>query len=118
MNKKKTKLYLYNSCPNKEELYKDLGSLLTNYQLNIWGLPLVTSKLKDSHCSTLLEKVQKQLEVWQWRLLLFSGRLEYLRSIIFSYQYYWSVAFQLFMKTILKIERMIAIFLGRRHPLN
>lgn len=89
------------------------GVTLGQLHVKYLGIPLGTSKLRHNHCSFLIGKVQKKLQVWQWRLLSFAGKLELLRNVIYSYQYYWSTTFQLLVKTILKIERRMAIFLWK-----
>lgn len=64
--------------------------------------------------------LKKKLKVWQWRLFSFSGRLKLFKSVIFSDQYYWSVEFQLQIKTMLKTEQMMASFLWKEdtHAIN
>jgi len=59
----------------------------------------------------LNEKILNQLESWKSNHLSFTGRLEFLIPVIYSYQYYLTAAFQVPMKTIHKLEGLMSSFL-------
>ncbi|XP_038993415.1 uncharacterized protein LOC120117178 [Hibiscus syriacus] len=62
-----------------------LGQLPVRYL----GIPLVTRKLSSKDCSALLVKIKGRIDNWSSRKLSFGGRLQLVKSVIFSIFGYW-----------------------------
>ncbi|XP_039047469.1 uncharacterized protein LOC120187962 [Hibiscus syriacus] len=54
------------------------------------GVPLVTQKLTSRDCSALLIKIKSRIDVWSSMHLSFGGRLQLVKSVLFSIFGYWS----------------------------
>lgn len=59
-----------------------------NLPIRYLGLPLLEKKLKHSHFSALIESIRERVDCWKSKFLSFAGRLELIRSVLYSIQYF------------------------------
>ncbi|KAK1299943.1 putative ribonuclease H protein [Acorus calamus] len=83
------------------------GSLPVRYL----GLPLTNKPLKHVTCLPLLEKVRRRIEGWKGHLLSFAGRVELAKTVLNSFQIFWSSAFLLPQKTSNFLEKLFRSFI-------
>lgn len=59
------------------------------------GVPLISSKLSINDCVPLVEKITSRINFWTSLLLSLAGRMQLIRSVLLSIQFYWSNHFVL-----------------------
>lgn len=74
------------------------------------GLPLISGKLNSRDCLPLVLKLCRRIEVWTCRFLSFAGRLQLIKSVLFSIQGYWSAYLFLPKGVLKKIQGILANF--------
>ena len=84
-----------------------LGSLPVRYL----GVPLISTKLSSSDCRILLEKIVARIKNWIAKHLSYGGRLQLIKSVLFSLQIYWMGLFILPKKIINKVDQLLRSFL-------
>ncbi|KAL8110069.1 hypothetical protein AgCh_025974 [Apium graveolens] len=57
------------------------------------GVPLIIKKLSKRDCQTLMDKILLRIHSWTNHFLAYSGRLQLIKSVLFSIQAYWSAHF-------------------------
>ena len=98
------------------------GSLCNNIMDNIdiheaslpvryLGVPLISTRLTHTDCLPLVERITSRITLWTSSSLTYAGRLQLIKSVLFSIQVYWSSIFILPCATTKKIESILAAFL-------
>ncbi|XP_039005550.1 uncharacterized protein LOC120132944 [Hibiscus syriacus] len=82
------------------------GSLPVRYL----GIPLVTRKLTEKYCAVLIDKIKQRLHHWSNRDLSYAGRLELIRSVLFSVSNYWYRHLILPHSILLKVDQLCSRF--------
>lgn len=82
------------------------------------GVPLITSRLRHSDCRPLLERILSRIRLWTSASLTYAGRLQLIKSVLFSIQVYWSSMFLLPQATARRIESFLAAFLWKGTSLS
>ena len=85
------------------------GTLLVNYL----GVPMISSRLTHQNCLQLLERILSRIKLWTSTSLTYAGRLQLIKSTLFSMQVYWSSMFILPTSIIRNIESSLAAFLWK-----
>lgn len=80
------------------------------------GVPLTSKKLRKQDYQPLLDRISKRLESWTIRHLSFAGRLQLIKSVIYSTITFWASIFLLPNQCLAEIERMCSGFLWRGVP--
>lgn len=75
------------------------------------GIPLSTKRISMSQCQPLVDKILGRITSWTARYLSYAGRLQLIKTVLFSIQIYWSHIFVLPKKLIKKIEAVCRTFL-------
>ncbi|KAK1301969.1 hypothetical protein QJS10_CPB12g01036 [Acorus calamus] len=75
------------------------------------GLPLLAGNLSNAACAPLVDKVQRRLQTWTGLYLSKAGRMELIKTILFSFSHYWTAGFALPKKTIKTIHKILRRFL-------
>ncbi|XP_038990950.1 uncharacterized protein LOC120113971 [Hibiscus syriacus] len=83
-----------------------LGSLPVRYL----GVPLVTRKLSVKECRSLIDKIRAKLNSWANKHLIFTGRIQLIRAVLFSMASFWCRQLILPKKVILSIEQLCSRF--------
>ena len=77
------------------------------------GVPLISTKLRASDCTALVERIIGRAKSWSCRTLSYTGRLQLVKSVLFSIQVYWSSLFILPKSVIKKVETTLRSFLWK-----
>jgi hypothetical protein len=85
------------------------------FQHNIFGVPLISTRLSVADCGALLERIIGSIYSWLFRNLSHVGRLQLLSPVLYSLKDYWTAIFILPKNIIKAIEqRLIGSFgMGR-----
>ncbi|KAJ6978456.1 hypothetical protein NC653_026763 [Populus alba x Populus x berolinensis] len=114
INLAKSSLYLSGiSSSLRNEITEQLGIQEKTLPVRYLGVPLLSSRLTYTDCLPLLERITARIKLWTSSSLTYAGRLQLIKSVLFSIQVYWSSIFILPCATIKKIESTLAAFLWR-----
>lgn len=92
------------------------GFIRASFPITYLGLPLITTKLRNSDCLPLVQKICRKFELWTCRFLSYAGRLQLIKVVLFGIQSYWTMHLFLPMKIIKEIQTLCAKFLwGSSH---
>lgn len=88
------------------------GSLPVRYL----GLPLMSQKMKKHDYQPLVDRINSRFTSWTARHLSFAGRLQLLKSVIYSTINFWASIFILPNQCLHKLEQMCNAFLWSGAP--
>ncbi|KAG7588718.1 Reverse transcriptase zinc-binding domain [Arabidopsis suecica] len=80
------------------------------------GVPLSSHKMRKQDFQPLIDKINYRFSSWTARHLSFAGRLQLLKSVIYSTISFWASIFILPNQCISKLEQMCNAFLWRGAP--
>lgn len=80
------------------------------------GVPLSSKKMRNQDFQPLLDKLAKKFSSWSVKYLSFAGRLQLIRSVIYSTITFWASIFVLPNKCLEEVERMCSGFLWKSDP--
>ncbi|XP_031255913.1 uncharacterized protein LOC116113894 [Pistacia vera] len=118
-NAEKSQLFL--SGVTDEEhigLQSIMGFQLGQLPVRYLGVPLISTRLRHSDCRPLLERILSRIRLWTSASLTYAGRLQLIKSVLFSIQVYWSSMFLLPAATVRRIESILASFLWKGTSLS
>ena len=95
-----------------------LGIQETTLPVKHLGVPLISTRLTHADCIPLVERITSRIKLWTSTSLTYTGRLQLIKSILFSIQVYWSSIFILPGATIKKLESIMAAFLWKGTSLS
>lgn len=78
----------------------------------LW-VPFISTRLTYTDCIPSVERIIARIKLWTSSSLTYAGRLQLIKSVLFSIQVYWSSIFILPCATLKKIESILAAFLWR-----
>ena len=90
-----------------------LGFQIKTPPITYLGVPLLTKRLTNNDCNKLVETITARIKLWTSASLSYAGRLQLIKSTLFSMQVYWSSMFILPVAVIRRIESIMARFLWR-----
>jgi len=102
----------------KASLLGLLGFRLGSLPVRYLGVPLITTRLKHSDCLPLVERILSRIRLWTSASLTYAGRLQLIKSVLFSIQVYWSTMFILPCSIVRQIEGILAAFLWKGTSLS
>lgn len=102
----------------RTEIINCLGFNSGTLPVKYLGVPLISTRLTHQHCMPLIERITSRIKNWTTTSLTYAGRLQLIKSTLFSIQVYWSSMFLLPCHTIRKIESILAAFLWKGTSLN
>ncbi|KAJ6871911.1 hypothetical protein NC651_031103 [Populus alba x Populus x berolinensis] len=79
----------------------------------IFRVPLISTRLKHADCIPLLDRILSRVKLWTSTSLTYAGRLQLIKSVLFSIQVYWSSMFMLPCSIIKKLEGILSAFLWK-----
>lgn len=77
------------------------------------GVPLITSKLSLADCYPLIAKIKARISSWTNKFLSYAGRLQLIKSVIFSIQSFWSSHFILPAAMLKDLKSIMSRFLWK-----
>lgn len=113
INKGKSKIYFSKGCTRKEELCAMIGINEGKLPVRYLGLPLFVTYPKARNFLPLIDKLRAKVDGWSAHMLNFEGRIQFIRSVLFSYLTYWYQTFNFPYFIAKEIERIMANFLWK-----
>lgn len=95
----------------QQQIVYVLGFVKGELPIRYLGVPLGTKRLSSVQCQPLLEKMLQRVNLWIAKVLSYTGRVQLLKSVLFSLQVFWAQIFILPKKVVLVIERICKRFL-------
>lgn len=92
-------------------IQQEIGFVIGNMSFKYLGVPLASRKLTINMCQPLIDKMMSRLNHWSTRLLTYVGRIQLIRSVLFSIANFWLQIFPLPEKVIHHIEGLCRSFL-------
>ena len=112
VNNQKSAIFLAGvSVDIKTDLLNTTGFGLGTLPMKYLGVPLISTRLSQSDCQPLLEKILGRIHSWTSRALSYAGRLQLIGSVLYGIQQYWCSMFIIPKFTIAKIEQAFNSFL-------
>lgn len=93
-----------------------LGLRAGSFPVRYLGVPLTSKKLRTQDYKPLLDKISKRFNSWTVKHLSFAGRLQLIRSFIYSTITFWASIFLLPNQCLEEIEHMCNAFLWKGAP--
>ncbi|XP_020243287.1 uncharacterized protein LOC109821515 [Asparagus officinalis] len=120
INRKKSKLYFSKGCNYKGVLSSIVGISIGKLPMKYLGLPLSAKYPKTKDFLPLIDKVRNKIEGWISHSLSFAGRLELIKSVLFSTSAYWYFVYKFPQSIVQNLESIFANFLwsGKLHAIN
>ena len=101
-----------------DQLRTILGFQMGTLPVRYLGVPLITSRLQISDCAPLVERILSRIRLWTSATLTYAGRLQLIKSVLFSFQVYWSSIFILPATVVRRIEGILSAFLWKGSSLS
>ncbi|XP_020271020.1 uncharacterized protein LOC109846208 [Asparagus officinalis] len=120
INRKKSKVFFSRGCSNKTKLCSIVEMSRGSLPVKYLGLPLSINYPKAKNFFPLIDKIRYTIEGWITHSLSFAGRLELIKSVLFSTTAYWYSVYKFPQSTIQSLEAIFANFLwkGKFHAIN
>ncbi|CAL9247739.1 unnamed protein product, partial [Arabidopsis halleri] len=80
------------------------------------GVPLMAPKMRRQDYQPLIDRINNRFSSWTARHLSYAGRLQLLKSVIYSNISFWTSIFILPNQCLLKLEQMCCAFLWKGAP--
>ncbi|XP_077226326.1 uncharacterized protein LOC143865431 [Tasmannia lanceolata] len=75
------------------------------------GLPLITSRPTSRDCQPIMDKIKQRISSWSNHHLFRAGRVDLVKSVLSTYQIYWSAAFHIPKASLNNIEKILRNFI-------
>jgi len=98
---------------NKESLLDVFGYNKSKLPIKCLGVPLITTKAYIFRLCSPCRPYYRKARSWMHHTLSYAGRLQLIKSILFSIQVYWSSLFNLSKDVVLKITSLLRSLLGK-----
>ncbi|XP_039031708.1 uncharacterized protein LOC120166518 [Hibiscus syriacus] len=98
------------SIRTMETISKITGFKKGCFPVRYLGVPLVTRKLSERDCDVLIANIKSRLHHWSAKHLSYAGRLELVRTVLFSVANYWCRQLILPQYIIKRIEQLCSRF--------
>ncbi|XP_039057772.1 uncharacterized protein LOC120201183 [Hibiscus syriacus] len=85
------------------------GRLLVRYL----GVSLVTKKLTEKDCQALIDNIKNRIHQWSSKNISYAGRVELIKTVLYSVANYWCRQLVLSPSIIKKIEQLFSDSFGR-----
>ncbi|KAJ6897722.1 hypothetical protein NC652_024515 [Populus alba x Populus x berolinensis] len=102
----------------QNDIQHQIGIPLRTLPVRYLGVPLISTRLTHTDCIPLVERITSRIKLWTSSSLTYAGRLQLIKSVLFSIQVYWSSIFILPCSTIKTIERILSVFLWKGTSLS
>lgn len=102
----------------QQEILHLLGFVQDTLPIRYLGVPLSSKNTSIVQFQTLIEKIMGRVKSWTSRFLSYTGRIQVIRSVLFSIQIFWAQIFVMPKKVTHCIEAVCRKFLwsGRLTP--
>lgn len=72
----------------REDICSLMGMIVKEFPIKYLGLPLISTRLKNSDCEELKNKIVGRITSWHFKLLSYAGRIQLITSILCSIRNY------------------------------
>ncbi|XP_019257809.1 PREDICTED: uncharacterized protein LOC109236031 [Nicotiana attenuata] len=112
INKKKSSIFFGGVSQDiQADILEFLGIQKWELPVRYLGVPLSSKRVSLVQCKPLLDKLVGRITSWTVKLLPYAGRLQLIKSVLFSIQTYWAQIFMLPKKITKLIEAICGSFL-------
>ncbi|XP_059644155.1 uncharacterized protein LOC132285935 [Cornus florida] len=111
VNKDKSSIIFSKAVRGRRRLARILNFQVESFLFRYLGLPLSNNLLRSGDYRMLLDKVDARLRHWNTINLSLAGRLELIKSVLFSYLYHWLFGFKIPWEVKNMLERRFKKFL-------
>jgi len=119
INHAKSSLYLSGVDEDlKHSICNQFGIQPGTLPIRYLGVPLISTRLTHADCVPLIERITSRIKLWTSSSLTYAGRLQLIKSVLFSIQVYWTSLFILPRTTIKKLESIFSAFLWKGSSLT
>ncbi|XP_020250145.1 uncharacterized protein LOC109827551 [Asparagus officinalis] len=120
INKSKSRIFFSKGCRNKDVLSSFMGISRGYLPVKYLGLPLSFNYPKAKDFLPLIDKVRRKIEGWITYSLSFAGRIELIKSVLYSTIAYWYFVYKFPNSIVHSLESIFANFLwkGKLHTIN
>jgi hypothetical protein len=96
INFHKSEVYFFGKAKDHEEFYSQLfGCSIGKFPFRYLGLPMHFRKLYNKDGKNIEERIEKRLSVWKGKMLIVSGRLVLINSVLSSLPMFMMSFFEL-----------------------
>lgn len=113
LNEQKYKILFSKGARMKTDIAKIPVVEIQNLPITYLGIALSSSSLKRADFNNLIDKVKKRLNGWNGKLLILSGRIESIKTIIHSIVYLWMQICRMPINVMNQVDSIYANFLWR-----
>ncbi|XP_059669018.1 uncharacterized protein LOC132314136 [Cornus florida] len=111
VNKDKSSVIFSKAVRGKRRILQLLQMKNEVFPLKYLGITLVNRALKSVDCKGQFDKVNARLDHWNTINLSLAGRLELIRSVLYSFLYHWVFGFKIPWGCIIALEKKFKHFL-------
>ncbi|XP_019241757.1 PREDICTED: uncharacterized protein LOC109221761 [Nicotiana attenuata] len=112
INKNKSSIFFGGVTQDaQEKILEFLGIQRGDLPVRYLGAPLSTKRISIAQCQPLIEKIVGRITSWTAKFLSYAGRIQLIKSVLFSIQTYWAQIFVLPKKIKKLIEAICRSFL-------
>ncbi|KAG7558973.1 Endonuclease/exonuclease/phosphatase superfamily [Arabidopsis thaliana x Arabidopsis arenosa] len=117
LNKDKTALFLDGgNFQIVQDISARVGLQCGSFPVRYLGVPLTSKKLRKQDYQPLLDRISQRFQAWSVKMLSFAGRLQLIRTVIYSTITFWASIFLLPNQCLEEIEKMCSGFLWKGAP--
>ncbi|KAE8697209.1 hypothetical protein F3Y22_tig00110627pilonHSYRG00065 [Hibiscus syriacus] len=93
-----------------EEIHLATGFKIGSLPVRYLGIPLVSRKISEKDCYTLIDNIRARLNHWTTKTLSYASRLELIKTVLFSITNYWCRQIILPQSALSKVEQLCSRF--------
>lgn len=113
-NKNKSEIFIAGGDPSiRNRIHSAFGFKEGKLPVRYLGVPIISTRLNKGDCIALTERITARIQSWAHRFLSFAGRLQLIRSVLYSIQSFWTSVFMLPASVLSDIERIMRQFLWK-----
>jgi len=112
-NRSKSKIFFSKGCTEETELSNILDISVGRLPVKCLGLHFTVQYPEAKHFSPLIDKLRARIEGWIMHSLSFAGRIELIKSTLYSTMNYWIQSYSFPISLSKEIERICANFLRK-----
>lgn len=90
-----------------------LGFQVGSLPFRYLGVPVISARLGKADCITLVNAITARIQSWTHRFLSFAGRVQLVKSVLYSIQVFWASVFFLPCAVLDRIEKILRQFLWK-----
>ncbi|XP_039024361.1 uncharacterized protein LOC120157217 [Hibiscus syriacus] len=114
LNVSKTELYSVGISARNLDIIKSATGFKHGFlPVRYLGVPLVTKKLSEKDCLPLIDNIKHRHHNWAGKFLSYAGRLELIKTVLYSVVNFWSRQFILPQKVVKRLEQLCSRFLWK-----